>query len=875
MPLPVPHLDDRTFDQLMEEAHRQVHTLCPSWTDLTPGDPGTTILEVFAYLTETMLYRLNRVPEKAYVEFLRLLGVTLTPPSAASTYLRFYREQPATSPVDVPRGTRVTLGRESADSDAPIFVTASVATIGAGETEVRVLAHHADLVEGELAGTGTGRPGQTVVARRPPIVSPTGDDLDLVVGIETDPGALPELTRALEWSGKAYRVWREVEQFVGLEEDDRHVYVVDRTSGTITFAPSVRMSVGEGHLEEAPRALAEVVPAGAEIRLWYRRGGGPEGNVPPDTLTTLKDPVRGLEVTNPEAATGGREVETLENALVRGPQELHSLRRTVTARDYELVAIRSAGAVARARAFTKSAIWEHAPPGTVEVALVPRIPDPGRVTRDQLLERQTDDALERIEDALAARRPLGTRCEVTWARYKPVSVKARIVVYREEDPEAVKARVLERLYQLVNPLPTSLGGGGWRFGEALRVSHIFEMVLREPGVSYVDRVKLEVGEAPDRDISVVAVDQHQRSRGGGIEHPKGTWYVGKDETVYRSLNDGAGWEVAGRFEGERVHWIGSHPQRPGLLAAVTTVEDDGGQKAAIHVSWDCGESWARHGRLGFRVYDAEWILRDGREVLLLASDVGLYEMGATEPNPVQIVVDPASPEIGFYAVTAATDARGAVTVAVGTEEKKGVFVSSQGAAPDTFRHVGLADRDIRSLAVQHAGPITFLWAGAWALGPDDEGDGCSRMRLRGWADEVEGTEDVERWEHFATGWKGGSCYSLAVTDTTVLAGTHRAGVLTLDAAARSPRWTAPDLDCNLPLHSVGRFHPIDTLAARPGLFMVGGAEGVYRSRDGGTRYEKVSSREFTEAVTLPETWLFCSSEHEVEVVGEDDAEREE
>jgi len=83
-----PHnLDDRNFQQLLEEAKRIIKSECPQWTDLSPGDPGIVILELFAHLTETMIYRLKRLPEKAYVEFLRLIGVKLSPPVAASVTL--------------------------------------------------------------------------------------------------------------------------------------------------------------------------------------------------------------------------------------------------------------------------------------------------------------------------------------------------------------------------------------------------------------------------------------------------------------------------------------------------------------------------------------------------------------------------------------------------------------------------------------------------------------------------------------------------------------------------------------------------------------------------------------------------------------------
>ncbi len=136
MPLPSPNLDDRDFRQLVEEARRRIMQSSPGWTDLSPGDPGMVLLELFAYLTETMIYRLNRVPDKMYIEFLRLIGIRLQPPSAASTSLLFSRARAEDTPIQIPRGTRVTLSRSSGASDALVFTTAANATIPSGAAQV-------------------------------------------------------------------------------------------------------------------------------------------------------------------------------------------------------------------------------------------------------------------------------------------------------------------------------------------------------------------------------------------------------------------------------------------------------------------------------------------------------------------------------------------------------------------------------------------------------------------------------------------------------------------------------------------------------------------------------------------------------------------
>jgi Baseplate J-like protein len=859
MPLPIPDLDDRDFHQLLAEARRLIAGSCPGWTDLSPSDPGMMLVELFAHLTETMIYRLNRVPEKAYVEFLRLIGVKLRPPAAATAKLVFRLSRPARSALEVPTGTRVGVGRDETSGEAVVFATARPVKFAAGDAEAEVVAFHCEVVEAEAAGTGTGMPGQWLTLQRPPVVAPTGDGLDLIVGIETSEGELDERVPALRHGGKTYRVWREVDNFTNLGEDPR-AYVCDRSAGLVVFAPAARVSAAGGALEERAEALAAVPPAGRDVRVWYRRGGGPAGNVAAHALTALKDPIAGVEVTNPEPATGGRAGEPLDNALVRGPQELHSLERAVTARDFELLAMRSSGAVARARALTQADLWVHARPGTVEVLLVPDLPAElrpgGRVAAAQLIAQETEEARRAILAALDERRPLGTACAVSWARYKAVRVEARVVVYRQEKPAAVKERVLERLHRSINPLPQGPGSPGWPFGQALRVSHVYDVVLAEPGVSYADRVRLVVDEVPEGEIVCLAADRFQRQ----------TWYAGSGETLFRSLNDGDGWEPAGRFPGEAVERVAVHSDRAGLLAVATRRGE--AEESGLYLSQDCGETWAAAGRLGFGVEDLTWILREGAPVLLLATAKGLYELRARSgATPVQVLVVAAAPDLGFYAAVAASDAFGAVNVAVAARQTGGVYLSVAGGEAGSFRKIGLEGEDVRALEVQADGPRLFLWAGAAAAGGRDSGRGCFSWELRGSADPPEG------WQGRSQGWQGGSCHALAFQGSRVFAATHASGVLRLDAGKAGAAWEAPGVGSGLPLRDPGRFHPVRAVAADPDgrMLMAGSAGGVVRSRDGGAGYAAASSREFLDKVTLPRTWLACSGEHQIEVVSEDEA----
>src|SRR6476661_6489285 len=107
MPLPAPNLDDRTFQDILDEARRNIPRYCPEWTDHNLSDPGITILELFAWMTDLLLYRLNRVPDKNYIKFLDLLGIQLQPARAATADITFRLSAPQPEDVTIPRGTSV------------------------------------------------------------------------------------------------------------------------------------------------------------------------------------------------------------------------------------------------------------------------------------------------------------------------------------------------------------------------------------------------------------------------------------------------------------------------------------------------------------------------------------------------------------------------------------------------------------------------------------------------------------------------------------------------------------------------------------------------------------------------------------------------
>ncbi|WP_426561265.1 putative baseplate assembly protein [Angustibacter sp. McL0619] len=122
MALTAPNLDDRTFQDLVDDAKRHVQQSCPQWSDHNVSDPGVTLIEAFAQMVDQLIYRLNRVPDRHYVKFLELVGVRLRPPAAARGNVTFWLSAPQPQTVAVPAGTEVATPRTAVD-DPVVFTT--------------------------------------------------------------------------------------------------------------------------------------------------------------------------------------------------------------------------------------------------------------------------------------------------------------------------------------------------------------------------------------------------------------------------------------------------------------------------------------------------------------------------------------------------------------------------------------------------------------------------------------------------------------------------------------------------------------------------------------------------------------------------------
>jgi hypothetical protein len=111
MPIKIPTLDDRKYQDLLNEALARIPVHNPQWTNFNKSDPGVTLIEVFSFLTENLLYRANQVPERNRRKFLSLLGIPFQAASPAEGIVTFSNERGTLATTTLNSGLEVRAGQ--------------------------------------------------------------------------------------------------------------------------------------------------------------------------------------------------------------------------------------------------------------------------------------------------------------------------------------------------------------------------------------------------------------------------------------------------------------------------------------------------------------------------------------------------------------------------------------------------------------------------------------------------------------------------------------------------------------------------------------------------------------------------------------------
>lgn len=118
MPLTLPNLDDRRYQDLLDEALSRVPVYTPEWTNFNKSDPGVTLVELFAFLTENLLYRCNQIPDRNRKKFLKLLNIPLQPATSAQGLVTITNAQ-----TGVPQTVTLSDGVEVRSGQVPFRTT--------------------------------------------------------------------------------------------------------------------------------------------------------------------------------------------------------------------------------------------------------------------------------------------------------------------------------------------------------------------------------------------------------------------------------------------------------------------------------------------------------------------------------------------------------------------------------------------------------------------------------------------------------------------------------------------------------------------------------------------------------------------------------
>jgi len=215
--IPTPNLDDRKFEDIVEEAIRLIPQYCPDWTNFNKSDPGITLLELFAWMTELVIYRLNRVPDNNYLAFLNMMGIRLRPPQPARTIVQFTISE-KTDVVVVEAGTRVAT---KPDGDLPPLVFETERDlIGLNNKLLRCMSQHEKMFDDNtMAANGEGgafeifggaRSIERYIYLGDDRLGAFNEDSILIMRLEAQGGGDREFHELLEWEYWDGSRWKEL-----------------------------------------------------------------------------------------------------------------------------------------------------------------------------------------------------------------------------------------------------------------------------------------------------------------------------------------------------------------------------------------------------------------------------------------------------------------------------------------------------------------------------------------------------------------------------------------------------------------------------------------------------------------------------------------
>lgn len=276
-------------------------------------------------------------------------------------------------------------------------------------------------------------------------------------------------------NGVAQASWRVASTWDGGGAHSR-LCVLNSETGTLTF--------GDGRNGRVP-------PAGAQIKVHFRRGGGTKGNVAANQLTKLPLPFASLVVTQPFAAEGGKRAETLNQAKARAARELVNPTRAVTLGDFETLAMATPGVpIARVHAIADYHPKMSCIPvsGSITLVVIPFCPFNKPMPSAALLTT--------VQNYLERRRLLTSEVHVVAPHYSTITVTAELHPKAEVNRRQLMQSAHAALEKYFHPLQGGAEGKGWPIGRAVYRSELLALLNELDGVLYVSDLSWQLNDKP-------------------------------------------------------------------------------------------------------------------------------------------------------------------------------------------------------------------------------------------------------------------------------------------------------------------------------------------------------------------------------------------
>ena len=321
-----------------------IPTRVPEWTSRSESDFGIVLIELFAYLGDSLSFYIDRAANEAFLttavrrrsvlDIAKMLNYKPTEGSAAQVQVQIEASE-VHGEVIVPARTRVSTTPRLSREEIVVFETDEELELNGQVEEERfgtVWATEGEShVREELGQKSNGQPNQRMAIPHSPVV---GGSIEVWVD-----------------EGGGFTLWREIDNLLYVGNQDA-AYSIDVDEEEVAW-----IEFGDGVHGKIPLKNSTVEASN-------RVGGGLRGNVAEGTIDEFVDYVNGVvAVHNPVPANGGADPESTQEIRVNAPRALAAVNRAVSLPDHEAIALQVPG-VARASA-------DHTAPNEVTVYVVP------------------------------------------------------------------------------------------------------------------------------------------------------------------------------------------------------------------------------------------------------------------------------------------------------------------------------------------------------------------------------------------------------------------------------------------------------------------------------------------------------------------------